>query len=157
MSKESPTNQPPDYDIPCTLLPALELDMSESIPPAQRASVPVGGFVRDEKVHEITELDSAQVGRRLFAVAEAFRPALRADTVIVATDCPERSAPTVLVGQCLEFRNPTGSVRRGVVSGIMFVDPPNPDRPFAFPIQPDPPGSPVEIGAEVWSLPVDAR
>jgi hypothetical protein len=97
------------------------------------------------------------VGQRLFAVTDVFRLAQRPGTVIVATDCPVRSAPAVLVGQWLEFRNPTGSITRAVVSGIEFLDPPKPDRPVGFPVRPDPPGSPVEVGAEVWSLPEDAR
>jgi hypothetical protein len=92
------------------------------------------------------------MGQRLFAVIDVFRIAQRPGTVIVTTDCPERSAPAVLVGQWLEFRNPTVTVTRAMVSGIEYLDPPNPDRPFGFPVRLDPPGSPVEVGAEVWSL-----
>jgi hypothetical protein len=89
---------------------------------------------------------------RLFAVVDTFRLAQRPDTVLVAADCSERDAPALSVGQWLEFRNPAGDVTRAVISGIEFLDPPNPDRPFGFPVRPDPPGSPVEVGAEVWSL-----
>ena len=89
------------------------------------------------------------MGQRLFAVADVFRLAQRPGTVIVAVDCSERLAPAVTVGQWLEFRNPAGGVTRAMVSGVEHLDPPNPDRPFGFP---DPPGSPVEVGAEVWSL-----
>ncbi|HWY85910.1 MAG TPA: hypothetical protein VNX28_04250 [Gemmataceae bacterium] len=63
MSTELPTNKPRDYDIPCKLLPVAEFDMSESVPPEQRASVPNGGFFRDETVHEGTEIDFSQPGR----------------------------------------------------------------------------------------------
>ena len=56
-----------------------------------------------------------------------------------------------VVGQWLEFRNPAGTVTHAVVSGVEFFDPPNPDRPLAVPIRSDPPDSPIEIGAEVWS------
>jgi hypothetical protein len=92
------------------------------------------------------------MGRRLFAVADVFRLAQRPETVLIAADCSERAAPPLLVGQWLEFRNPSGGVTRAVVSGVEFLDPPNPDRPFGFPVRPNPPGAPVEVGAEVWAL-----
>jgi len=92
------------------------------------------------------------VGQRLFSVADVFRLMQRPDTVLVAADCSERAAPRISVGQWLEFRSPAGGVTRAVVSGIEHFDPPNPDRPFGFPVRPDPPGSPIEVGAVVWSL-----
>ena len=92
------------------------------------------------------------MGQRLFAVAAVFRLAQRPETVLIAADYSERTAPSLTVGQWLEFRNPAGGVTRAMVSGIEHFDPPNPDRPFGFPVRPDPIGSPVEVGAEVWSL-----
>jgi hypothetical protein len=92
-------------------------------------------------------------GERLFAVAEVFRLSQRPGTVIVATDCPARLAPALRIGQWLEFRNPSGVVTRAMISGYEFFDPPNPNRSLGFPVRPDPPGSPVEVDAEVWSLP----
>ena len=46
-----------DYEIPCTLLPATEFDMAESVPPEKRATVPVGGFVQDAVLHETSEIE----------------------------------------------------------------------------------------------------
>ena len=88
----------------------------------------------------------------LFAVADVFRLPQRPETVLVAADCSERAAPPLVVGQWLEFRNPSGGVTRAMVSGVEFLDPPNPDRPFGFPVRPNPLGAPVEVGAEVWAL-----
>ena len=89
--------------------------------------------------------------RLLFGVAEIFQLSSRPGTVIVAADCPERAAPTIRIGQWLEFRNPTGDVTRAIFSGIEFLDPLDPDRLFAFSVRPDPPHAPVEKGAEVWT------
>ncbi len=68
------------------------------------------------------------MGERLFAVADVFRLSRRPETVLIAADCSERAAPSLTVGQWLEFRNPSGSVTRALVSGIEHFDPPNPDR-----------------------------
>ncbi len=93
------------------------------------------------------------MGQRLFNVADVFRLTDRPGTVLVAADCSERNAPPLTIGQWLEFRNPAGGVTRAMVSGVERFDPPDPDRPFGFPVRPDPPGATVEVGAEVWSLP----
>ncbi len=60
MKTETPNNEGKDYEIPCQLLPATEFDMSEAIPPEQLANLPVGGFVRDELLHEPIELDFSE-------------------------------------------------------------------------------------------------
>ena len=89
-------------------------------------------------------------GQRLFRVADVFN--LSIGRVVIATDCPLRAAPSVRVGEAIEFRNPDGSVFRSVVAGIELIDPPNPDRSFAFPLPCGTPPEAVQIGAEVWSL-----
>jgi hypothetical protein len=90
------------------------------------------------------------VSRLLFRVAEVF--ALKAGRIVVATDCPQRATPAVRVGEQLEFRNPDGSVHRSQIAGILFADPPNPERSFAFPLPSGTPAGAVQVGAEVWSL-----
>ena len=92
------------------------------------------------------------MGQRLFVVAAVFRLTSRPETVLVATDCPERSAPVRRIGQRLEFRNPSGGVTQAVVSGVELFDPPDPDRPFAFPVRQGSSDMPIGVGAEVWSL-----
>ncbi len=57
MSDEVPKDERQDYEIPCKLLAATELDMAHSISPNRRTEIPLGGFVRHEVALEPTEID----------------------------------------------------------------------------------------------------
>jgi hypothetical protein len=81
MSPELPTNKPLDYEILCKLLPAVELDMLECIPPERRASVPVGVFVQDETVHETTDIDFSPTATSNVSPPQALDPVLPTDHV----------------------------------------------------------------------------
>jgi hypothetical protein len=91
------------------------------------------------------------VGQCLFRVADVFN-LRRVGRVVIATDCPMRSAPSLSVGDPIEFRNPDGSVFQSVVAGIELLDPPDPDRPLGFPLPFGTPAGAVQVGAEVWPL-----
>jgi hypothetical protein len=95
------------------------------------------------------------VGQRLFRVAELF--AFHIGRVLVITDCPLRVVPVARIGDAVEFRNPNGTAFRSSVAGIELAGPPDPERPFAFPLPSDAPADAVQVGAEVWSLTTDTR
>jgi hypothetical protein len=91
------------------------------------------------------------VSRYLFAVTQTYRLAIYPGELIVAADCLRRSAPSVAVGQSLEFRNPGGTVTQAVAVDTEVVDSPDLDSPFSLRVRPHPPGSPVEVGATAWA------
>ena len=57
MNTDSSNNERKDYEIPCQLHPVVEFDMCEGMPPEELAKIPVGGFMRDEILHEPVEFD----------------------------------------------------------------------------------------------------
>jgi hypothetical protein len=90
------------------------------------------------------------MGQPLFRVAECG-PDQRPGTVAVVVDYAFVPAPGLAPGQWLEFRSPSGGATRARLYGLVFVHT-DPDRPSVLRVQPEPPGAPIEAGAQVWSL-----
>ena len=70
MSTEPARNGPRDYEVPCQLLDAAELDFSAETPPEQAA--PTGGLETCVTVQEQTEIDCTE--------AVSAGPARRSDS-----------------------------------------------------------------------------